>query len=130
MLTGKLAALATVTACDPSSGVPLSPASPSKGALNRVGGENIAALRERMSQIQMAYSQSRRSGTSASVTGGVGGLVVGTGKGSVEEGLPRDASLTDDGPVGGFSPLVTADGGGLEAIQRRIRDLSGGGVAQ
>ena len=123
MLTGKIAALATVAACDPSSGVPLSPASPSKGALNRVGGENIAALRERMSQIQKAYSQSRRSGTA--VTGG--GLVV-----TSKDGVSRDASLLteDGGPAGGFSPLVTGDGGGLEAIQRRIRDLSGGGVAQ
>ena len=57
----KLSLLAAAAACDVSAtgsggGAPASPSSPSRGG-NRVGGENIAALRERMSQIQIAYSQ-------------------------------------------------------------------------
>ena len=59
----KLSLLAAAAACDVSAtgsggGAPASPSSPSRGG-NRVGGENIAALRERMSQIQIAYSQVR-----------------------------------------------------------------------
>ena len=105
--------------------MPLSPVSPSKGAaLNRVGGENIAALRERMSQIQIAYSQTRRNGAAGSSGGG--GEPTASGNAVAEEQV---TAVEDGPPGGGFSPL-TGDGGGLEAIQRRIRDLSGGGVAQ
>ncbi|GAX77872.1 hypothetical protein CEUSTIGMA_g5314.t1 [Chlamydomonas eustigma] len=127
-----------------------SPSSPSQQRLhqlpgvtnNRVGGENIAALRERMSQIQFAYNAqqpaNRRAaamvtnvstqvtkdaqiavcdekeapqGVLGSVSGGV--LQSSTSFSKVPAVSP---SLVDEPPAGTVS--------NLEALQRRIRDLS------
>ena len=135
----KLSALAAAAACDVTASTtvggaaPASPSSPSRGGGNRVGGENIAALRERMSQIQIAYSQQSRRPQSAAAAAVVASASTLMAK--------ADAEAPASGATAGFSPLVSdelsasapiggaAASGGLEAIQRRIRDLSAGGVA-
>ena len=128
--TAKLAALAAVAACDVSAvsgggGAPASPSSPSRGG-NRVGGENIAALRERMSQIQIAYNsqQTRRAAaTKAAAAAEVDGEAAAAAAAGFSP-LSASEELTS-----AATPNAALATGGLEAIQRRIRDLSAGGVA-
>jgi hypothetical protein len=130
---------------DPAASFP-SPSSPSQqrlhhvGATARVGGENIAALRERMSQIQFAYNAQLQPTNRRSVT------LANTNKNVVAEdvvavseneevrttdttgpGAPLLVSNISKMPV--FSPpygddsMQTGSVSNLEAIQRRIRDL-------
>ncbi len=72
---------------------------------HRVGGENIAALRERMSQIQIQIDKNPRPRAAA---------VAAAAEGSPEGFSPLEAAATGGG--GGVT-------GGLEALQKRIRDL-------
>lgn len=97
---------------------------------SRVGGENIAALRERMSQMQLHYNQSQQQiamrksalGIQGAGSGQLVGMEIGGGAGAGAGG----GTLATNAPTA-FSPLDQGAGAGdLESLQKRLQMLNAG----
>ena len=95
-----------------------------------MGGENIAALRERMSQMQLQYNQSQQQLASRRTAAGSAApaLQANAGEGGAAEGGVGVEAKGSNGPAA-FSPLEQGASGAsdLESLQKRLQMLNSAG---